>query len=178
VHSKNGEPKAEEGRHTEDQHGLPSVFNYENYRKVREQGGFPRREIKEHALVKGLSHNIFGESELGKSWFLLHFCAVYLSEGESVVFLDFENGHQTLLERLGDMGVPDELLDNFYPLRPDPGWVEEWPDFVAKVKPGLVVGDALIGVFESLGLDERDNQDMEKASQQVMKPVLDRGGRS
>ncbi len=178
VHSKNGEPKAEESGHREDQHGLPSVFNYENYRKVREQGGFPRREIKEHALVKGLSHNIFGESELGKSWCLLHFCEVYLSEGESVVFLDFENGHQTLLERLGDMGVPDELLDNFYPLRPDPGWVEEWPDFVAKVKPGLVVGDALIGVLESLGLDERDNQDMEKASQQVMKPVLDRGGRS
>jgi hypothetical protein len=176
VHSKNGEPKAEEGGLTEDQHGLPSVFNYENYRKVREQGGFPPREVVEHALVKGLSHNIFGESELGKSWCLLHFCAVYLSEGESVVFLDFENGHQTLLERLGDMGVPDELLDNFYPLRPDPGWVEEWPDFVAKVKPGLVVGDALIGVLESLGLDERDNQDMEKASQQVMKPVLDRGG--
>jgi DNA-binding transcriptional ArsR family regulator len=175
VYSKNGEPKAEEGGHTEDQHGLPSVFNYENYRKVREQGGFPPREVVGHALIKGLSINIFGEAGLGKSWFLAHLAHVFLQRGERVIFLDFENGHQTLFERMEALKVPDRLLDNFYPLRPEGDWGKAWAEFVSEVRPGLVGTDGLIGLLDSLGLSENDSQDIEKVKGQIFRPALDVG---
>jgi DNA-binding transcriptional ArsR family regulator len=175
VYSKNGEPKAEEGGHTEDQHGLPSVFNYENYRKVREQGGFPPREVVGHTLIKGLSTNIFGEAGLGKSLLLLHFAHVYLQRGERVILLDFENGHQTLFERMEELKVPDKLLDNFYPLRPEGDWDKAWAEFVSEVRPGLVGADGLIGLLDSLGLSENDSQDIEKVKGQIFRPALDLG---
>ena len=170
--SKNGHtPPVQE----EDHNGIPLVFNYENYRKVREQGGFPPREVVGHALINGLSTNIFGEAGLGKSWFLLHFAHLFLQRGERVILLDFENGHQTLFERMEDFMVPGKLLDNFYPLRPEGDWGKAWAEFVSEVRPGLVGTDGLIGLLDSLGLSENDSQDIEKVKGQIFRPALDVG---
>ena len=60
----------------------------------------------------------------------LIFCKGALRRGEIAVFLDWENGHKALYERLGILGVTDDELDNFYPLvfptLAPQDWESEW----------------------------------------------------
>ena len=71
-------------------------------------------------LYPGRTHVFGGEPESGKTWATLVACAAELQQGRPVVFMDFEDGPEGVVERLVDLGVPPSAIgDLFRYLRPD-----------------------------------------------------------
>lgn len=151
-------------------------WGYINYKQKRAEGGFePWEHLEPEVLVKGQSHFIQGDTQVAKTWAALGFSKNALSRGEVVIYLDFENGHKALYERLEILGATDDELTNFYPfvfpsLAPQ-DWESEWRYIVDALKPRLVVDDVLLGSLDALGLDESSNTDIQALKKILINPV-------
>ena len=117
-------------------------------------------------LYAGKSHAISAEPEAGKSWLALLAARGELQQQtRGVLYIDFEDGPESVVARLDGLGTPMEALESrFFYVRPDEPISEAaWAD----LEPLLpVVSLAVIdGVTEALtrhGLDLRDNTDVAK----------------
>ncbi|WP_264991222.1 hypothetical protein, partial [Mycobacterium kiyosense] len=62
-------------------------------------------------IYSGREHVVIGETESGKSWFVLACAAAELQRGNPVVYVHYEEpGPESTIERLRDLGVPDKLM--------------------------------------------------------------------
>lgn len=56
-------------------------------------------------LYRGKMHSLVGESEAGKTWLALLWCALEILAGHDVLFIDCEDGPEGITERLLDLGM-------------------------------------------------------------------------
>jgi hypothetical protein len=71
-------------------------------------------------LYPGKTHMLSGPYESLKTWLALKACAGQMAAGEHVLFIDFEDDPDVIVDRLRELGVPDILiLERFHYLRPD-----------------------------------------------------------
>lgn len=118
-------------------------------------------------LYAGRLHNLSGESEAGKSWLSLHWCAQLVNEGEHVVYLDYEDSAEGHKARLLAMGVhPDNITDFFHYAQRDTAWTEatraELSRSLDTWKPALVVVDAMTPALATEGIDDWRATDVAK----------------
>jgi hypothetical protein len=114
-------------------------------------------------LYAGRRHLVSGESEAGKSWLALAWCAEVLHHGGRVVYIDHEMGASMTLERLRVLGVPDSLIPRFRyvdPQEPITRASEQASRLVASV--GLVVVDSTIGSLAMHAYDPNTSSDIER----------------
>lgn len=125
-------------------------------------------------LYPGREHAIYGETEAGKSWFVLECAAVEMRMGRDVVYIHFEEGDPaSTIERLRLLGVADDdiraHLRFVAPARPGrPGWLAELLD-----PPPVLV--CLDGVNEAMSLHGDDSMSTDGAAtfrRNLIKPCL------
>lgn len=113
----------------------------------------------------GLEHAVIGETEGGKTWFLLASAAAELSQGNRVVYIHFEeNNPQSTVNRLSrQFGVPRQrILDDFIFLGPEhPVPAGRIDEMCAEKVPALVVLD---GQNEAMALHGQKINDPDGAA--------------
>lgn len=115
----------------------------------------------------GLTHDLHGESESGKSWIAQCAVAESLMEGGKALYIDFESDCRSVAIRLVDLGVPVEVLKDrtrFLYLRPDSAPVSgpEKDDFGALFDQQweVAVIDGVTNALTILGLDGNQARDV------------------
>jgi hypothetical protein len=106
-----------------------------------------------------------------------------MAAGESVVYLDEENGENRMAERLAVLGVTPELADErffyFWEPRLSMPQRDRLRASLQEVKPALVVFDSAAHFFVWAGLDENNNLDAVKwYTQYVFGPCAEVGAAS
>jgi len=131
-----------------------------------EEGIEPPEELEPDVLLKGRVHSLYAASGTGKTWFMLWLAKQCIERGESVLIFDMENGPRIVSERLRELGVPTERLDELlhyysHPSLPlnDLG-VAAYEALLDEVKPSLVIFDSWINFLASVGLDENASNDI------------------
>jgi AAA domain len=118
------------------------------------------------ALVyAGKVHAFQGESESGKTWVALALCAERLEHGERVLFLDFEDGPQSIIGRMLALGTaPESIREHFHYVRPDEPLNDQGRRDLDVAADGVTLA-VIDGVTEALtlhGLDLASNVDVAK----------------
>lgn len=115
-------------------------------------------------LYPGRIHAFNAESESGKSWLAMAACVEQIAAGAHVLYVDFEDAAESVVERLLALGVrPETLLERFHYVRPDDpidagakvriaGAVEAW-------HPTLAVLDGVTEAMVVSGWSIKDNDD-------------------
>lgn len=131
-------------------------------------------------IYKGRRHIVSGESESGKSWLCFGIAADELKAGHGVVWVDLDYmGAQDILERLRQLGVPDQRIrEGFAFYQPEGPLVgDALADVLALVSSRnarLVVIDAFTGFCALHGLKSKEGDEVEKAYR-LMQPLCDTG---
>lgn len=140
---------------------------------------FLTREDGVNLIYRGKVNGLLGESESGKTWIALLAVQQALTQGQSVIYLDFEDSMRGIMNRLRAMGTIDYHLANLVYSNPDEmlglNASSDLYEALATFKPDLVVLDGVNAAMTLLGLDLTSNTDATKFSQQVLRP-LKRGG--
>lgn len=144
-------------------------------------GDTPRIPPELGALIYLKRRHLFtGESESGKSWLLFGIAADELKAGHGVVWVDLDYmGAQDILERLRQLGVPDDAIRERFAFYQPEGPL--YGDSLAAVlelihdrSARLVCIDAFTGFCALQGLKPNDGIDIEKAYR-AMQPLCDAG---
>jgi hypothetical protein len=71
-------------------------------------------------LYRGKMHALVGESEAGKTWLALLWCADEIRAGHDVLFIDCEDDPEGITERLLALGLTaEQILEHFSYIRPE-----------------------------------------------------------
>jgi len=116
-------------------------------------------------LYPGKVHALNAPPEAAKTLLALHACAERINAGEHVLYVDFEDDAQGILERLAALGVErDAAAERFHYIRPDEpfGGVAraQLLNLVRLYRPTLAILD---GVAEAMAMNnwsENDNSDV------------------
>lgn len=135
------------------------------------------REDGQALMYPGRVNMLYGSSESAKSWIALHTCIQVMSQGERVMYLDFEDEPVNTLDRLKRMGAgADDLRFLFSYVRPEEPiapmqrnrWGQDnitkegernWELFSRAVEhadPSLIVADGMTVLYGLHGLDSND----------------------
>lgn len=131
-------------------------------------------------LYSGREHTVFGETEVGKSWFAGESAAVEIRMGRDVVYVHYEEGDPaSTIERLRVLGVtPAQIARHLRfvaPARPVRG---DWLKPLLDPPPALVIHD---GVNEAMSLHGDDTNQTDGAAtfrRTIIKPFLAVGATS
>ena len=136
-----------------------------------------RREDGRGLFYHGKVNSLFGRSESAKSWVALFACVQEMGIGNRVVYIDFEDGPETTIDRLHQLGVgDDDIRAGFTYIRPeDPHaamqrnrWGDKKSDDVgvrseialdealARIDPRLIIADGMTMLYGLHGLDTND----------------------
>jgi hypothetical protein len=109
---------------------------------------------------------LYGESESLKSWIVAVITAQLLTVDRHVVWVDFEDGPETLIERLRALGVqPEQIRANLTYINPT-GPLDELAQAVVqeaielKGPPALAVIDGVTEAMSDIGLDPMSGTDV------------------
>lgn len=131
-------------------------------------------------------HAFNGESESGKTWAALHTAAQIITAGGHVLYVDFEDGPETLLERLHALGVPhDAACRHVHYVRPQ----EPLSDPRSRITRGeidlveamnqwdcdLAILDGVTEAMNLEGLNPLDNNDTAQWFKVLPRRIADRG---
>jgi AAA domain len=148
-------------------------------------GGFKRKQSsgsKPEALLDGVlfraeNHIIFGSAGQGKTMLACYISAELIKRGESVVYLDHENGAGRIFKRMHALGCTEEMLEELFYYFEDPAsTLEDAPDYremLAEIRPSLVVFDSLFGFMVVANLDENYGPDVGKWFDAFAPPTLE-----
>jgi hypothetical protein len=93
------------------------------------------------------THSVVAESEAGKSWLALLWCAQEIRCGNNVLYIDCEDDIDGILTRLTDIADEDEICEHFTYVRP---WGQIPDDVAVRFKDkSLVIVD---GIGEALSM--------------------------
>lgn len=160
-----------EGTETEDIDGwvdLQSLFD----------GGIePEPHHVPGLLQRGKVHNLHSKPGEGKTILALWLATQVTGLGETVYYMDAENGPKPMVARLSDMGVTDykRIKYNASPDLTTPVQIEKFLRGVDMCRPTLVVFDSLADMLAMNGLDENAAGDVTGWFGNVVKPLRDRG---
>lgn len=125
----------------------------------------------------GARHHLSGEPESLKTWLVLAVCEAEIGAGNSVVYVDFENGARSMLARLRDLGVEDDVIrTQFLYLAPDepigkPGIRDDLGRLLIGSGATVCIVDSMAGALALHDLDPNSARDVEKFSQSVIDPL-------
>lgn len=127
-------------------------------------------------VYPGRRHVFSGEPESLKTWAALVLCVDCLRAGGHVVYVDMENGHRAILERLRCLGVLDDEIGRFLYVNPDepmtePSVLGDVRAMLAFLKPALWVMDSFTGALALHGLDSNSAVEVEGFYRQVVDPI-------
>jgi AAA domain len=117
-------------------------------------------------LYPGKVHTVASESEAGKTWLLLAAAFEELSNGNAVLYIDFEDDEGGVVGRLLALQVsPQAIRDRFHYVRPAEGIgalgnVDDLRDIVVGNRPTLAVIDGVTEAMTMHGLDPLSNRDI------------------
>lgn len=127
-------------------------------------GTEPPEELEPGVLLKGKVHSIYAPPGAGKTMLMLWLVKRCVHRGEKVLLLDSENGYRIISERLTDMGVDGEKIDEHLVYLDTPSLaIPGQPDYLAlldEVEPALVVFDSLISFLAGSGCEENSATDI------------------
>lgn len=116
-------------------------------------------------IYPGKINALNGESGSGKTWVALLALAELITNGEHVIWVDLEDGPNTILTRLRALGVPDGLIvDHVVYIRPDrkagvPA-LEVVDQLIATYQPALIVIDSIGELISLQGCKPNDDDDV------------------
>ncbi len=145
------------------------------------RSGIPKPdELETGVLLKGRVHQLFAGSGKGKSWLALRFAVSAMERGETVLYLDMENGKRIITERLQALGVGDDVDDLLYycafpSLDMSDNAREDYESLLDTLQPDLIVFDSWVNFLAASGMDEDSNSDVEKWSNAYIHPARTRG---
>lgn len=120
-------------------------------------------------LYRGKVHSFAGEPESGKGWLALLACLDVMQDGGHVVYVDFEDTPQGLVNRLRLLGVPaSTIIEQFHYVRPTQPIALDGPTFKeffavmhrayeARGALGLIVFDGITEALALQGIESKDN---------------------
>jgi hypothetical protein len=111
------------------------------------------------------THTMIGEAEAGKGWAALSACADEMAAGNHVVYIDFEDDHGTVVDRLLTLGVSrTTIAAQFHYIRPEHPvtgrHLDELLDVLHTYHPTLVVVDGITEAMTLHGWNPLDNVDI------------------
>lgn len=114
-----------------------------------------RREDGVALIYASKVHTFQGESESGKTWIALEAIRGALAEERRVVYVDFEDSAQTLVQRLLALGLPPTQIGHLVVYVDSPGGWTVGGDRLAETHPdaALIVIDGVNAGMASSGLD-------------------------
>jgi 5S rRNA maturation endonuclease (ribonuclease M5) len=128
----------------------------------------------------GRMHSVVGESESGKTWFMLAACAEEMTNGNAVLYIDFEDDEGGVVGRLLTLGVvPDIIRHHFLYVRPEAaigyGTGRDHLGAVLSVGPTLAVLDGVTEGMTMHDLNPLDNADVAKFGRLLPRWIADHG---
>lgn len=128
-------------------------------------------------LYRGELHSIAAEPECGKSFVIQGETARLVSEGEDVVYLDFEDTPPSIVARLLALGAPAEaLLSHLTLVHPEQALHPDALDaLLAGRTPALAVIDGVTEAMGLLGLEIASNDDIGKFRARLARPLAATG---
>lgn len=145
--------------------------------------GIPEPEVFEpDILLTGKVHQLFNKAGGAKTWLGLWLTVQAVGRGQTVLYLDMENGHRLVSERLQMLSVDTSNLDALLHYYPFPKLSMEHKsvsafDHLLKVEaqPDLIVFDSWVNFLAGGGLDENSNTDVANWSIQYLHPARSQG---
>lgn len=132
------------------------------------KNGVPEpEELEPDVLIKGASHQIFTGPEQGKTWVALWLVKRAIEREETVVFFDQENGKRIVSERLNELGVSSDAIDehlyyfDFPSLDLSAEARREYGELLSEIEPDFIAFDSWIGFLALCGLNENSPTDIE-----------------
>lgn len=123
----------------------------------------------------GKVNAILGESESGKTWLALLAVVQSLTQGQHVVYLDFEDTASGIVARLRSLGSTDDDLTRLYYIGPDEtlhaAASDDLRETLDTIRPDLTVLDGWNAAMTLLGLDLEKNKDATRFAQLLLKPL-------
>jgi hypothetical protein len=145
-------------------------------RKHSSSGSKPEALI-DGVLFRGENHIIFGGAGQGKTMLACYIASELIKRGESVVYLDHENGAGRIFKRMHALGCTEQMLEeHFYYFEDPASTLEDAPDYremLAEIRPSLVVFDSLLGFMVAANLDENYGPDVGKWFDAFAPPTLE-----
>ena len=146
------------------------------FKRKRSSGSKPEALI-DGVLFRGENHIIFGGAGQGKTMLACYIASELTKRGESVVYLDHENGAGRIFERMHALGCTEGMLEeHFYYFEDPASTLEDAPDYremLAQIRPSLVVFDSLFGFMVAANLDENYGPDVGKWFDAFAPPTLE-----
>ena len=145
-----------------------------------ERGVEPTEELEPEILLRGRVHSIYGAASSGKSWLMLWLVSRCVARGEKVVVMDDENGTRIVAERLAELGVPTDRIDQLVYYFPDPNLPMDAEVFkvyerlLDDLEPALIIFDSLIGFLAGAGFEENSNDGVANWSHRYARPARQR----
>ncbi len=142
----------------------------------KQAAGEKPEPLFEGVLFRGQNHIAFGGAGQGKTMLVCYIASEPIKAGESVVYLDRENGPGRIFDRMRALGCTDEQLEErFYYFENPASTLDDAPDYremLLELKPALVVFDSLFGFMTAAGLDENYGPDVGKWADAYASPTL------
>lgn len=126
-------------------------------------------------LYPGRTHSVVAESEAGKSWLALFWCAQEIEAGHDVVYVDFEDSLPGILGRLILLASEDAIREHFRYIRPEEPIPSprQFADSLAGAS--LAVLDGVTEAMSLHDLDPLSNGDIAKFNAMLANPISSRG---
>lgn len=130
-------------------------------------------------IYPGLLHWLMGEPGKGKTWAALYVTAEVLTDGGTVVYLDWEGNRLIVGSRLMALGVPAHVVDDrLIYLRPKPFTNASAAALAAVVEnrcADIVVGDGTAKALARQGMNEDKASDVLAWLELVITPMCEAG---
>jgi len=136
--------------------------------------------FEEDLLLTGKVHQVFAGPGSGKSWLALWLATKAMERGQTVLYLDMENGKRIIAGRLQDLGVSSDDVDgylNYYgfpALDMSDTAINEYVSLLDELEPDLIVFDSWVNFLAASGLEENSNTDVECWSNAYVHPARTR----
>ena len=128
-------------------------------------------------LYLGEVHSIAGEAESGKTWVALAESARLIEAGERVLYLDFEDGANSIVARLLALGASAQaIVERFAYVRPEAKPTAGAMEELHTDGPfALAVIDGVSEAYQLCGLDPNVNADAARFLAMLPRPLAERG---
>lgn len=135
-----------------------------------------RRSDGQGLLYKGKTHSIAGESEAGKSWLALYFCAQEINENNHVLYVDFEDDVDSVVSRLLTLGVTATRIKRYFTyVQPTAPLADAAETLVTEgTEFSLIVLDGVTELMGLYGLSPNDDVDVAEM-QRLPRALADAG---
>src|SRR5580658_960774 len=122
-------------------------------------------------LYRGKLHTVVAETEAGKSWLALAFCAQEIEAGHDVAYMDFEDSVRGIVGRLAAMVKWSTICKHFRYIQPEVPLTSA-AEFAEKLNGcTLVILDGITEAMSLQGLDGRNENDIATFNATWIKPL-------